>query len=172
MRIVTTGGKSAGEATERAPAWSGIKVHNEARRTSDWEAALADRDAAVIRRTTPLPCCPRFPTTTRHCGSSTGRHRSGRFEATVAGCLSCLATCRSDALSTQALAAVDYQLPGGLSWSELTTVVGASLANPSVIGWDITIYNPDLEPHERSASRIVEFIVDAHLPHGPRRRSS
>jgi arginase len=65
-----------------------------------------------------------------------------------------------DALSTRALAAVDYKLSGGLSWSELSTVVATSLANPSVIGWDITIYNPDLDPHERSASRIVEFIVD------------
>ena len=65
-----------------------------------------------------------------------------------------------DALSTRALAAVDYKLPGGLSWSELTTVVATSLANPSVIGWNITIYNPDLDPHERYASRIVEFIVD------------
>jgi arginase len=65
-----------------------------------------------------------------------------------------------DALSTRALAAVDYKLRGGLSWSELSTVVGTSIADPSVIGWDITIYNPDLDPHERSASRIVEFIVD------------
>jgi arginase len=70
-----------------------------------------------------------------------------------------------DALSTRALAAVDYKLRGGLSWSELSTVVGTSLADPSVIGWDITIYNPDLDPHERSASRIVEFIV-----HGVRER--
>ena len=66
-----------------------------------------------------------------------------------------------DALSTEALAAVDYKPPGGLTWSELHTVVVTSLADPRVIGWDITIYNPDLDPHERSASRIVEFIVDS-----------
>jgi arginase len=65
-----------------------------------------------------------------------------------------------DALSTEALAAIDYKLPGGLTWSELRTIVVTSLADSRVIGWDVTIYNPDLDPHERSASRIVEFIVD------------
>lgn len=64
-----------------------------------------------------------------------------------------------DALSTKALAAVDYELPGGLNWSELGSVVASSLIDPRVLGWDITIYNPDLDPQERAAPRIVEFIV-------------
>ncbi|MGH9206431.1 MAG: arginase family protein [Acidimicrobiales bacterium] len=64
-----------------------------------------------------------------------------------------------DVLSTEALAAVDYHLPGGLSWAELTEVVGEALSKRQVVGWDITIYNPDLNPGERSADRIVDYIV-------------
>jgi arginase len=65
-----------------------------------------------------------------------------------------------DALSTRAMPAVDYQLSGGLTWTELSAVVAASLADPRAVGWDITIYNPDLDPGERLAPRIVEYIVE------------
>lgn len=63
-----------------------------------------------------------------------------------------------DALSTQAMAAVDYKLPGGLNWSQLGAVIAASFADVRVIGWDVTIYNPDLDPQEKTAPRIVDFI--------------
>ena len=49
-----------------------------------------------------------------------------------------------DVLSTDALPAVDYPQRGGLGWEELATVATTALmAQPC--GWDVTIYNPDLE---------------------------
>jgi arginase len=62
-----------------------------------------------------------------------------------------------DVLSTEALPAVDYPQPGGLAWEELVSVATtALLADPH--GWDITIYNPDLDPERVHARRIVRFV--------------
>jgi arginase len=65
-----------------------------------------------------------------------------------------------DVLSTEALPAIDYPQPGGLGWNELSLVVTTALGgNPT--GWDITIYNPDLDPERIHARRIVSFIGSA-----------
>ncbi|HZB01340.1 MAG TPA: arginase family protein [Actinomycetota bacterium] len=62
-----------------------------------------------------------------------------------------------DVLSTEALPAIDYPQQGGLSWGQLETVIGTALeAGP--VGWDVTIYNPDLDPNGEHARRIVEFL--------------
>jgi arginase len=65
-----------------------------------------------------------------------------------------------DVLSTQALPSVDYPQPGGLSWDDLDRVAVAALSSAPV-GWDVTIYNPDLDPNRTDAKRIVEFIGSA-----------
>jgi arginase len=63
-----------------------------------------------------------------------------------------------DVLSTEALPAVDYPQPGGLGWDELAAVATTALsADPG--GWDVTIYNPDLDPTRVHARRIVRFIA-------------
>jgi arginase len=64
-----------------------------------------------------------------------------------------------DVLSTAALAAVRYPQPGGLSWSQLTQLTFAALDVPGLIGLDLTIYNPDLDPGGEGAARIVEFVA-------------
>jgi arginase len=62
-----------------------------------------------------------------------------------------------DVLSTEALPAIDYPQPGGLGWDELAVVATTALgADPR--GWDVTIYNPDLDPTRVHARRIVRFI--------------
>jgi arginase len=62
-----------------------------------------------------------------------------------------------DVLSTQALPAIDYPQPGGLSCDELAAVATVALgADPR--GWDVTIYNPDLDPERFHARRIIRFI--------------
>ena len=62
-----------------------------------------------------------------------------------------------DVLSTEALPAIDYPQPGGLGWDELAAVATTALsADPR--GWDVTIYNPDLDPTRVHARRIVRFI--------------
>jgi arginase len=62
-----------------------------------------------------------------------------------------------DVLSTEALPAIDYPQPGGLGWDELVVVATTALrADPR--GWDVTIYNPDLDPTRVHARRIVRFL--------------
>ncbi len=65
-----------------------------------------------------------------------------------------------DVLSTEALPAIDYPQNGGLAWEDLSEVTAQALgAEPA--GWDITIYNPDLDPARTHARRIVEFVSSA-----------
>jgi arginase len=64
-----------------------------------------------------------------------------------------------DVLSTVALPAVDYLQPGGLSWSQLERLTHLALASPSVVGMDVTIFNPDLDPTGGHARRIVDYLA-------------
>lgn len=65
-----------------------------------------------------------------------------------------------DVLSTEALPAVDYQQPGGLSWSDLRELADAALGRGGCVGATVTIYNPDLDPDGRFASTIATFVSD------------
>jgi arginase len=65
-----------------------------------------------------------------------------------------------DVLSTEALPAVDYPQDGGIGWEELGAVAATALdAGP--VGWDVTIYNPDMDPQRTHARRIVRFMDSA-----------
>lgn len=63
-----------------------------------------------------------------------------------------------DVLSTEALPAVDYPQPGGLAWDHLSSVAATAFDHDPV-GWDVTIYNPDLDPGRVHARRIVRFLA-------------
>lgn len=65
-----------------------------------------------------------------------------------------------DVLSTEALPAVDYPQDGGLGWEELGVVATTAL-DAAPVGWDVTIYNPDMDPQRTHARRIVRFICSA-----------
>jgi arginase len=65
-----------------------------------------------------------------------------------------------DVLSTNSLPAVDYPQPGGLNWKQLECVTTTALTTDHNIGWNVTIYNPDLDPERISARRIVQYLVD------------
>ncbi len=64
-----------------------------------------------------------------------------------------------DVLATEALAAVRYPQPGGLTWEDLEQLTAARQA-PGLIGWNLTIYNPDLDPNRADAHRITHFVAD------------
>jgi arginase len=66
-----------------------------------------------------------------------------------------------DVLSTESLAAVDYPQPGGIGWDVLTGLTRGGLMDPGVRGFDVTIYNPDLDPDSAGARAIVRYLVDA-----------
>jgi arginase len=66
-----------------------------------------------------------------------------------------------DVLSTRSLPAVDYRQPGGLSWKQLEVLTSSIISTGNVVGMDLTIYNPDLDPKGRYARRIVRYLQTA-----------
>ena len=66
-----------------------------------------------------------------------------------------------DALDDAVMPAVDYRLPGGLSWTELDTVIRAAMATGHVVGLEITIFNPALDTDGSIARTLVSSLVGA-----------
>ena len=50
-----------------------------------------------------------------------------------------------DVLDDAVMPAVDYRLPGGLSWDELEAVLAAAIATGRAVGLELTILNPALD---------------------------
>ncbi|MFI9580891.1 arginase family protein [Streptomyces sp. NPDC052236] len=71
-----------------------------------------------------------------------------------------------DVLDDAIMPAVDYRQPGGLTWPELESVLRTALAGDRAIGFDVTIFNPRLDPEGHIAARLVECLgrglSDAH----------
>jgi arginase len=64
-----------------------------------------------------------------------------------------------DVLDDAIMPAVDYRLPGGLSWDELTAVLRVSVAGDRAVGLEITIFNPTLDADGRIARALVDALV-------------
>jgi arginase len=60
-----------------------------------------------------------------------------------------------DVLDDAIMPAVDYRLPGGLSWEELETVLRTALGDPGAVGLDVTIFNPRMDPDGTIAGRLA-----------------
>jgi arginase len=67
----------------------------------------------------------------------------------------------ADVLDDAIMPAVDYRLPGGLSWEELTTVIRVAVESRRAIGLEVTIYNPKLDPDGSGARGLADVISDA-----------
>jgi arginase len=65
-----------------------------------------------------------------------------------------------DVLDNRCLPAVDYPMPGGLSWDEVAALMRPLVASPALVGADVTIYNPTLDADARYAQRIVALLAD------------
>ena len=66
-----------------------------------------------------------------------------------------------DAVDDALMPAVDYRLPDGLSWSELETVLRLAIDTGSVVGLEITIFNPTLDRDGTIAQDLVACLVRA-----------
>ena len=66
-----------------------------------------------------------------------------------------------DVLHTDHFAAVDYQQPGGLSWTEVEQLVEGALADPRCAGLSVVIYNPHLDPSRQDAHQLIDFLSQA-----------
>ncbi|MGH6855074.1 MAG: arginase family protein [Aestuariivirga sp.] len=65
----------------------------------------------------------------------------------------------ADVLDDGIMPAVDYRMPGGLSWDELTTVLRAAMATDHIMGIDVTIFNPKLDGGGQIARNFVEALA-------------
>ena len=67
----------------------------------------------------------------------------------------------ADVLDDAVMPAVDYRLPGGLSWDELTRALRAAVQSRRAVGVEVTIYNPNFDVEGTGASGLVRVIADA-----------
>ncbi|MFD0143779.1 MULTISPECIES: arginase family protein [unclassified Streptomyces] len=63
-----------------------------------------------------------------------------------------------DVLDDAVMPAVDYRQPGGLSWAELEDVLRTALAHERAVGFDVTIFNPRLDPDGTIAARLTDCL--------------
>jgi arginase len=68
----------------------------------------------------------------------------------------------ADCLDDAIMPAVDFRVPGGLSWSELGTVLRLALGSGKAVGLELTIYNPRLDD-DGSAGRGLADLMAAVL---------
>jgi arginase len=65
----------------------------------------------------------------------------------------------ADVLDDAVMPAVDYRLPGGLSFEELSAVLRSLLGSGRAVGLTVTIFNPGLDPDGTIARRFVDALV-------------
>jgi arginase len=65
----------------------------------------------------------------------------------------------ADVLDDAVMPAVDYRLPGGLSWDELSTTLRVLMATGRAVGVNIGIFNPALDEDGSIARRLVSCLV-------------
>jgi arginase len=65
-----------------------------------------------------------------------------------------------DALDDEIMPAVDYRMKDGLSYEELTRLLGAAFATGKVMGMTLTIYNPNLDPQRWIARTLVGKLLE------------
>ena len=64
-----------------------------------------------------------------------------------------------DALDDAVMPAVDYRLPGGLTWDELEHVLSVAIGSRRAAGLDVTIFNPRLDGDGSIAHALVRGLA-------------
>lgn len=65
-----------------------------------------------------------------------------------------------DVLDDAVMPAVDSRHPDGLSYQELGPILRATLQSGLAVGLQITILDPDLDPHGQITKDFVGFLAD------------
>ena len=65
----------------------------------------------------------------------------------------------ADSLDDTIMPAVDYRLEGGLSKAELQTILRIALASGRAVGFEITIYNPSLDPKGTAGATLTDILA-------------
>ena len=64
-----------------------------------------------------------------------------------------------DCLDDVIMPAVDFRVPGGLSWDELSMALRLALRSGKAIGLEITIYNPRLDENGSAGRGLVDVLT-------------
>jgi arginase len=67
----------------------------------------------------------------------------------------------ADCLNDSIMPAVDYRLPDGFSWNELTAILTLALASGRAVGLEVTIYNPALDEDGSAGRGLTNVLVAA-----------
>ena len=67
----------------------------------------------------------------------------------------------ADCLDDAIMPAVDYRLPGGLSWDELATTLDVVMHSGRAAGLEITIYNPKLDRDGAAGRGLADTLARA-----------
>lgn len=70
----------------------------------------------------------------------------------------------ADCLDDAIMPAVDYRLPGGLSWAELATTLEVAMRSDRAAGLEITIYNPKLDRDGAAGRGLTDTLARALGP--------
>jgi arginase len=65
----------------------------------------------------------------------------------------------ADVLDDAIMPAVDYRMPGGVSWQELITILQVAIASGRAIGLNVTIFNPKLDVDGSIAAAFVDALA-------------
>ena len=71
----------------------------------------------------------------------------------------------ADVLDDAIMPAVDFRVPGGLSWDDLKRVLRIALDSGKAVGLDVTIYNPRLDSDGKAGQGLANVLAEA-LRHG------
>jgi arginase len=66
-----------------------------------------------------------------------------------------------DVLDDALMPAVDYRMTGGLDFDELAEVLRAAMDSGSAVGFNLTIFNPNLDPNRSVARNLVNRLARA-----------
>ncbi len=67
----------------------------------------------------------------------------------------------ADCLDDAIMPAVDFRMPGGLSWDELGALLRVASGSGKAVGIEITIYNPRLDKDSSAARGLADVLVVA-----------
>jgi arginase len=66
-----------------------------------------------------------------------------------------------DVIDGEAMPAVDDPLPGGPDWRQAAELLRPLLLSPALLGADVTILNPSLDPGDHYARLVVDLLAHA-----------
>jgi arginase len=64
----------------------------------------------------------------------------------------------ADVLDDAIMPAVDYRIPGGLTWPEIEAVLSVALHHPKAVGMEVTVLNPTLDVEGSIVRAFVEML--------------